>query len=674
MRNLGTNNYSNNFEPQVKSLLDARTKAPTAAALLTKEQWTSSDGNEWVPVAIRVSVVEDPDPSKNGIYILMKEDYTKEENWLQVGSNSASLVTIDYMKLAGIIGGTATSEQIIETIGQETLDKLLTPGKLYVEFTNILPVGEATSIYYSERTMFAEIEGNCSVGIPLILEANITWILSYIGGQYVSSKEPLMKYDSAILENSLNAVASAPVYDEFQRVYKNFKVLKTPTLLQPDRFDTVDLIKEDVDIIKSMEGSSSLYYYGVVSNDQYRILPLSIRFEDNKPTAGNGYFIYLDYFLDGVPYAIEAYFRSDNACNAAAPEVVEVSSPNIVFLNTKDLIDPYRTTNVTLNRHDTKAIQKLFDSSNSEEKTIVYNGVFEANQLLVNLNTYADFGSTNVYIQNVTFIHPFYKVGYSFEINTYDADGSIYATPLVPCTQGIYRSSFTSDYIKSKVSSLGKPKSELSESDAEEAKRILRYSLDGYTIKLADSRENYSTMDEAGYFGEVNVSVSAFDLDYPYLIKLSLDDANYIINAIIDLDSMLWSVSRVSDEYLQTVEEKGTTRAIPEPVIDSSAGRIEWVVDTSTVISGQYILNLEISFMQGAFSFLLSSSNAINFNTGVASYFLVTAVTTSTTSPNILAAGLVTSSGNKITVSLLKMDTTVSFDSISVKRALLTKL
>lgn len=671
MRNLGTNNYSNNFEPQVKSLLDARTKAPTAAALLTKEQWTSSDGNEWVPVAIRVSVIEDPDPSKNGIYVLMKEDYTKEENWLQIGSNSAGLVTIDYMRLAGIVDGAVTSEQIIETIGQETLDKLFTPGKLYVEFINILPVDGATSAYYSERTMFAGMEGSYSVGIPLIPETNIIWMLLYTGGQYVSSKEALMKYDSTILENSLNAVASAPVYDEFKRVRSRFTPLVTKELLQPDRTNSINLTSEDITVLRSTEFQYK-YYCGII-NGVYMNVPLSVKYKTGVLGFNIGDTIKLYYTLEGKQYEIMLTYSSSGV-SASIPKNVEGSSSGVLYLDTSDLISPNRPVS-NLNEHDTKVIKSLFDGNNNKDVLLVYKGTLEGNELSVPLSIYADFGSSEVYIQNVTFIHPFYKVGYTFDITqAADEEGTLIISPLVVFTPGIYRSSFTSEYIKSKVSGLGKPKPELSEGDAEEAKRILRYSLDGYTIKLADSRENYSTMNEAGYFGEVNVSVSAFDLDYPYLIKLSLDDVNYIINAIIDLDSRIWSVNRVSDEYLQTVEEKGLLHGLGEPIINSSAGRVEWTVDTSSVIPGQYMLDLEISFMQGAFSFLLNSSNVINFNIGVTSSFLVTAITNSPNSENVLAVGVVTSSGNSIILTLYKMDVTFPFAGISVKRAFLTKL
>lgn len=45
MRNYGTNVYSNNFEPQVNGVLDARTKIEGPASDLTLDStWTSKGG------------------------------------------------------------------------------------------------------------------------------------------------------------------------------------------------------------------------------------------------------------------------------------------------------------------------------------------------------------------------------------------------------------------------------------------------------------------------------------------------------------------------------------------------------------------------------------------------------------------------------------------------------
>lgn len=88
-RNKGTNSYSNNYEPHVAGVLDARTHITGGADNLTKsETWVSDDGNIWIREGIRVSVTQDTDSTKNGIYLLLDDDYTQANNWLFIGSNS----------------------------------------------------------------------------------------------------------------------------------------------------------------------------------------------------------------------------------------------------------------------------------------------------------------------------------------------------------------------------------------------------------------------------------------------------------------------------------------------------------------------------------------------------------------------------------------------------------
>lgn len=88
MRNYGTNVYSNNFEPQVNGVLDARTKIEGPASDLTLDStWTSKDGKQWACAGLVVSVVNDPENSKNGLYLLLDDDYSQTSNWKFVGSD-----------------------------------------------------------------------------------------------------------------------------------------------------------------------------------------------------------------------------------------------------------------------------------------------------------------------------------------------------------------------------------------------------------------------------------------------------------------------------------------------------------------------------------------------------------------------------------------------------------
>ncbi len=88
MRNYGTNVYSNNFEPQVNGVLDARTKIEGPASDLTLDStWTSKDGKQWACAGLVVSVVNDPEDSKNGLYLLLDDDYRSTSNWKFIGSD-----------------------------------------------------------------------------------------------------------------------------------------------------------------------------------------------------------------------------------------------------------------------------------------------------------------------------------------------------------------------------------------------------------------------------------------------------------------------------------------------------------------------------------------------------------------------------------------------------------
>lgn len=88
MRNYGTNVYSNNFEPQVNGVLDARTKIEGPASDLTLDStWTSKDGKQWACEGLVVSVVNDPENSKNGLYLLLDDDYSQTSNWKFIGSD-----------------------------------------------------------------------------------------------------------------------------------------------------------------------------------------------------------------------------------------------------------------------------------------------------------------------------------------------------------------------------------------------------------------------------------------------------------------------------------------------------------------------------------------------------------------------------------------------------------
>lgn len=82
-RDKGINSYSANFEPQVAGPLDARQKVDTVAELLLTSTWLANDGGDYSYVGMLVTVNNDPDINKNGIYRLKASDYSLAENWEQ---------------------------------------------------------------------------------------------------------------------------------------------------------------------------------------------------------------------------------------------------------------------------------------------------------------------------------------------------------------------------------------------------------------------------------------------------------------------------------------------------------------------------------------------------------------------------------------------------------------
>lgn len=85
-RNLGTFNFSANFEPLVSGPLDARMKVSNTTDLITSTTWNNS-GNIYLYDGLLVSVLDDPDNSKNGLWFLAdKNNYNLITSWVQINS------------------------------------------------------------------------------------------------------------------------------------------------------------------------------------------------------------------------------------------------------------------------------------------------------------------------------------------------------------------------------------------------------------------------------------------------------------------------------------------------------------------------------------------------------------------------------------------------------------
>ena len=85
-RNKGTLPISANFEPQIAGPFDARNKVDTFDDLLLDDTWRAKDNSIYAYRGMIVAVANDPDPTKNGAYILLNGDYTQSSSWQKSAS------------------------------------------------------------------------------------------------------------------------------------------------------------------------------------------------------------------------------------------------------------------------------------------------------------------------------------------------------------------------------------------------------------------------------------------------------------------------------------------------------------------------------------------------------------------------------------------------------------
>lgn len=186
-RDKGTNVYSNNFEPQVMGLLDARTRVDTKADLTKTATWTSADGNTYVPVGIRVSVTDDSTNGNNGVYMLMGEEYTIASNWMQIngssgGSSEKPVYVVDSSKLSFI------SIQTGDILTQEQYDELVTI--VFSIFNKVVIVSES---YNNSNYSF------------------ISSILNFRAAEDGSTHLTLYNKDGKLCDYSINTNTDSPV-------------------------------------------------------------------------------------------------------------------------------------------------------------------------------------------------------------------------------------------------------------------------------------------------------------------------------------------------------------------------------------------------------------------------------------------------------------------------------
>lgn len=382
-RDIGTNVYSNNFEPQVMGLLDARTRVDTKADLTKEATWASSDGNTYAPVGIRVSVTDDSTNGNNGVYMLLSEDYAIASNWMKIGSDgssggSAEFVMVD-LSTVNTIPGTYVPDRYLMGEFIKIQDALSIDMPFFVYQFN----GE-----FGQFPTVAIMDG--SNFMLSILYRDEVWFVNFDGGQYTTSKG-----------------GTSPL--------TNVKVLTTSGLLNTSRKGNLYLSSSDVTIWKNIElGRDIIVYSGSIAQEK-QYVPLSI----SSNGTGSGQVGRVTYMLNGSMYSFKIEYVNPSTYTAGAVTKIENSGDKTIYLTTDGMLDIGSDTE--LNQQDIDAITKLYTENNSSITNIVYVGSESGgNQFLVPLSCYSDFGGESP--MDVLFLHPWQQKVYHTVID-------IFATP-----------------------------------------------------------------------------------------------------------------------------------------------------------------------------------------------------------------------------------------------------
>lgn len=252
-RDIGTNVYSNNFEPQVMGLLDARTRVDTKADLTKTATWTSADGNTYVPVGIRVSVTDDTTNGNNGVYMLMGEEYTIASNWMQInsssGGGSTELVMVD-LSTVNTIPGTYTPDRYL--MGE------------FIKIQDALSIDTPFFVYqfnaeFGQFQTSAIADGSISLQLSILYRDEI-WLINFDGGNYTVAKADM----------GGSSVSS------------NVKVLTTPQLLDTTRTTgSIELSAADVAVLKGLSVGKDMVAYSGTFGIASQFIPLSVNMVKN---------------------------------------------------------------------------------------------------------------------------------------------------------------------------------------------------------------------------------------------------------------------------------------------------------------------------------------------------------------------------------------------------------
>jgi hypothetical protein len=561
MRNLGTNNYSNNFEPQVNGVLDARTKIEGPASnLLLTDTWKSSDGNVWLPIGIRVSVVDDPDTTKNGVYMLLKKDYTKQENWLQLGANSSSDVYIvDPLKLD--IG------TIIDKYHREA-ENLSTTNQIEELLNIVNAYKEGRPIVYADET---NMDATLRYGVLNVTASDDSYPVTIT---VFSSNGDLM----ALSIDSYNAGESWTV----KILTNTILSINYYNLINPDRTSSITtgttisaVLNEYIKRLNS--GTECLVIFRGTNNGNTLIIPLTISISSSKLKGT------ISYILGDNTYHISISRTSvTNTFTADAPV------PQISYLSTSTLLEE-RDSEIQLSADDVTVLYKLSRGNNGVTSTVMYKGVDSSgNQYLVPLSIYADFGVSEISVYDVTFTHPITKGVCHFSIYQKE-DNTVWATKIDE--QGVYVSKFTLN----KFFTIANGDS-VSTTDRLEMRRMWLMANRGYTVMLSGNSEQHTNNDYRGALGPVQISADGGEFGDPEYIVFSFMNgvSMYVIAVNKSASEYVWGINFYD---ISELSNKGRMMGIGIGSVNMNTKSVTYTLTPNTYFgTGQYLFEAEIGF------------------------------------------------------------------------------
>lgn len=289
-RKLGTNVYSNNFEPQVMGLLDARTQVDTKADLTKDATWTSTDGNTYAPVGIRVSVTDDSTNGNNGVYMLMSEDYAIASNWMKIGSEgNAEFIMVDLSSINSIPGTYSPDRYTYEE-----LTKIIDATSINIPF--FVFAFDATEGLFATSCVT-----NGAEFLLTILYRDEIWCIAFNGDTYTTYK----------VEMGSGGGSST----------SNVKVLTTQDLLNTSRVSSISLSSSDVAVWKNLEIGRDIVVYSGATGQTKQYIPLSIA------TTGSGTIQIgaINFMFGNSIYFINISTTNSTTYTASAPKKIEGS-------------------------------------------------------------------------------------------------------------------------------------------------------------------------------------------------------------------------------------------------------------------------------------------------------------------------------------------------------------